>query len=38
MCIRDRDKFIEMLLSDDVLARKDAILSEEKHTVGGASC
>ena len=32
------DKFIGMLLADDVLARKEEILSEPKHTVGGASC
>ena len=32
------DKFIEMLLSDDVLSRKKEILSEPKHTAGGATC
>ena len=32
------DKFIEMLLGDEVLSRKEAILAEPKHTTGGASC
>ena len=32
------DKFIEMLLGDEVLERKAQILGEEKHTVGGATC
>ena len=32
------DKFIEMLLGDDVLARRESILAEPKHTAGGATC
>ena len=32
------DKFIGMLLGDEVLARKEQILAEPKHTTGGASC
>ena len=32
------DKFIEQLLSDDVLERKQAILDAQLHLVGGATC
>ena len=32
------DKFIEQLLSDDVLERKQEILDAKLHLVGGATC
>lgn len=32
------DKFIDMVMSDDILDRKEEILAANLHTVGGATC